>query len=181
MRFTVLEGQRQDPHTDQIRPVDALKRRGDNGFHTEQIGSFCSPVSGRTGPVLAACENDFRCGDLCGVVDRHDLAGLVIQCVAALGARRHLVSDTDIGKGTTHHDLVISTATSERIEIPSVNATLGQPLPCGTGSREGASWRDVVGGDGIGQFEQHLGSLDGLNGFWRGRQPAEEGGQPNVC
>src|SRR5690606_38921596 len=46
--------QRQDPHANQVRSVDALIADGDNGFHAEQQRAFGGPVSRRARTVFGA-------------------------------------------------------------------------------------------------------------------------------
>ena len=75
--------------------------------------------------------------------------------LATLFAAQHAVANTDVGKGTAHHHLVITTARPVRIEVIRLH-TLG--LQVFTRWRAGldvAGRRDVVSGDGVTKYRQH--------------------------
>ena len=52
-----------------------------------------------------------------GVVDRHLLAGRLVQGPAAFDALQHLVLDADVGEGAAHHDLVVAAAGAVAVEV----------------------------------------------------------------
>ena len=164
VRFTVLEGQWKHTHADKIGAMDALKGGRNDSLRTEQVGSFRSPVSRRTRTVLATGKHDLGRFDLSGVVHRHNLARFVIKGVATFGPRRHLVANANVGKGTSHHDFVVASATAEGIEIASLDVALNQPLTRWPAGGEGTCRRNVVGGDGITELEKHLCAFDRLDG-----------------
>ena len=164
MRFTVFEGQWKHTHADKIGAMDALKGSRNDGLDTEQVGSFCSPVSRRTRTVLATRQHDLGRFDLSGVVHRHDLARFVIEGVPALSSGCHLVANANVSKGTSHHDFVVASAAAKGIEIAALHVALNQPLTCWPAGGEGPCWRDVVGGDGISELEEHLCAFNRLDG-----------------
>src|SRR6266851_8623992 len=59
-RGALLEHQRQYPHADQIRAVNALERLGDDRADAEQRRAFGGPVARGTGAVFAAGEDHER-------------------------------------------------------------------------------------------------------------------------
>ena len=143
-----------------IGSVDALKRRGNDRFDPEQVRAFCSPIPRRTGAVLAARQDNLWSVNLCGIVHRHHLVRFVVESVAALGTGGHLVANTNVCEGATHHDFVVATTATKRIEIALLDVALDQPLACGAIGRERTGRRNVIGRDGVAQFEQDLGILD---------------------
>src|SRR5690242_3985483 len=125
----VLE--RQHAHADQVGPVDALEGLDEHGAHAEQQGALSGPVAGRARAVFLAAEHDQRgaVGDVLtgGVVDRHLLA--VPGGDAALGARRELVAQPDVGERAADHDLVVAAAGAVGVEVLALDAVLGQVRP----------------------------------------------------
>ena len=97
---------------------------------------------------------------MCGIVHRHHLVRFMVESVAALGAGGHLVANTNVREGAAHHDFVVTSTAAKRIEIVLLDVALNQPLACGPVRRERTRRRNVIGRDGIAQFEQNLGILD---------------------
>ena len=66
----------QDAHADEVGAVDSLEGFGDDGFHSEEVGSFRGPVAGGTHSVVLAADDDggraFFLIDGGGVVDGHN-------------------------------------------------------------------------------------------------------------
>src|SRR5690606_37328442 len=122
-RVALRELQRQDAHADEVRAVDALVGLGDDGLDAEQRGALGRPVAGRAGTVLLARQDDQRdAGGLVvlrGVVDEGDRAAVLreVAGVAALGARRYLVAQADVGERAADHDLVVAAARAVAVEV----------------------------------------------------------------
>ena len=120
--LAVGELQRQHAHADQVGAVDALEGLGDHRPHAEQLRALGRPVARRAGAVLLAGEHDQRralLGVLAsprrrsssprrpGMMPRH----------AALGARRELVAQADVGERAAHHHLVVAAARAVGVEV----------------------------------------------------------------
>src|SRR6478752_1345127 len=110
------ELQGQDAHADQVGAVDALVALRDDSLDTQQCGALGGPVTGRTGAVLLAGQDNQRgAGGLVvlrGVVDV-GLRAVGLREVAgeaALDAVEELVLDPDVGEGAADHDFVVATA-----------------------------------------------------------------------
>ena len=104
----------------------------------------------------------------------------MIQGISSFSSGRHLIADSYVSKGTSHHDFVVASTATKGIEIAVLNAPFGQPMTSRAVGREGASGRDVIGGDGISQLEQNFGVMNRLNGFSRCRKTTEKGREANV-
>ncbi len=98
-----------------------------------------------------------------GVVDeRHRRVGLrEVTREAALGARRDLVAQADVGEGAADHDLVVASAGAVGVEVTPLDAVLGEVLLLSRGvGLDGTGGRDVVGGDRVAELGQDAGALD---------------------
>ena len=74
---------------------------------------------------------------------------------AALGSRRHLVAQADIGEGPAHHHFMIAAPRAVGIEIARLHAQRHQVCARGAVLGDIAGRRNVIGGDGIAQHRQH--------------------------
>ena len=90
------------------------------------------------------------------VVDRHRprrRAGSSVH--AALGARRQLVAQPDVGERAAHHHLVVAAPGAVGVEVARLDAVLLQVLPRRAVGRDRAGRRDVVGRDAVAEQRQH--------------------------
>src|SRR5207249_1156761 len=88
--------------------------------------------------------------------------------------RRQLVPKPDVGKGASHHHLVITPAGAVRIEVECLHAFRDEPFPRRTHRRNGTRRRDVICCDRIAQFGEDLSTGDWANAWWHQRHPVEE-------
>src|SRR6202034_2395427 len=84
----------------------------------------------------------------------------VLDGDAALGARRELVAQPDVGERAADHHLVVAAAAAVGVEVGALDAVVGQVQARGGGGLDRAGRRDVVGGDGVAELGQHLGAVD---------------------
>src|SRR3974390_1269785 len=101
--------------------MDALERLSYNCAHAEQDGALGSPVARRAGAVFLASEDDERhafCFVLHrSIVHRHPLLRRIMDRVAALDTRNHLVLDANVGEGAAHHYLVIAASRAVLVKV----------------------------------------------------------------
>ena len=84
-----------------------------------------------------------------GVVDRHLRAVGHVPGDAALGARRHLVLEPDVGEGAAHHHLVIAAARAVGVEVDGADAVADEIAAGRALLLDRAGGRDVIGGDAV--------------------------------
>lgn len=100
--------------------------------------------------------------------------------VGAFDQVAHLVTDTDVGEGSSGHDEIVASSGAVGVEVLGVDAVGLEPLGGGGGSGDLAGRRDVVGGDGVTNVEEAVGALDvGDNWEFLGHT-GEEGGLVDV-
>src|SRR5918999_3919898 len=139
-RLSFGELQRQDPHPDQVGPVDPLVRLGDHETHPEQARPLRGPVTRRAGAVFPAGEHAQR-HTLGGVLHRGVVDGLdpaVLPREPALRARREQVPQADVGEGAAHHDLVVPASCAIGVEVALLHPVLDQVPPGGRVPLDGA-------------------------------------------
>ena len=155
----LLEHQWEDAHPDQVGAMDALEGLGDDGADAQQARALGRPVAAGAGAVLLAGEHHqrhaLRLVAHGGIVDRHGLAGGIVDGVAALLAAHHDVLDADVGEGAAHHDVVVAAARAVRVELGRAHLMLDQVDAGGAVPLDGAGGRDVVGGDAVLEQAQH--------------------------
>src|SRR5262249_34496932 len=117
----LLEYQWDHAHADQVGAMDAFERLRNHGAHAEQERALCRPVARGADAIFLAGEYDQRhVLTLVAhrrIVDRHALAGWIVDRVAAFDSGHHLVLEPDVGEGAAHHHLVIAAARAVLIEI----------------------------------------------------------------
>ncbi len=142
--------------------MNALVAFRDDRAHTQEQRALGRPVTGRSGAIFLAGDDDQRCAVRIvahgRVVDRHDLA--LVARHAALDARRHLVPDADVGEGAAHHHLVIAAPAAIAVELVAADLMLHQILARRAVDLDRPGRADVVGGDGVAQQRQELGVDD---------------------
>src|ERR1019366_9748377 len=82
---------------------------------------------------------------------------------SAFEAGDHLVAQSHVGKCPAPHDFVIPTSRTVGIEIGWLDAASLQIFSGGTVFLNGASGRNVVGGDAVSQYRQHARATDILD------------------
>src|SRR6266853_1423073 len=117
-RVAAFELEGEHAHADEVRAMDALEALHDHRAHAEEQCPLRGPVARASRAVLLAAEHHGRdaFGDVFHrrLVDRHLLAGRLVDSDAAFGARavglhrKHQVLDAYVAEGSAHHDLVIA-------------------------------------------------------------------------
>ncbi|MNV58333.1 hypothetical protein D3C71_1506990 [compost metagenome] len=100
--------------------------------------------------------------------------------VAPLDTGYHLVTDTDIGKGATHHHFMVTTARAVGVKILRRNAMIAQITSRRAVTLDIPRWRDMVGGHRVGQDRQNARILDILHRIRLHLHGAEEWRMPNI-
>ena len=148
----VGELERDHPHADEVRAMDALEALGDHRLDPEQRRALRRPVARRAGAVFDAADDDERHPALLPGHRRVEDRGLLAvrpEGVAALDPVEHLVADADVGEGAAHHHLVVAAPRAVGVEVPRVDLPLGQILAGRRRRLERAGGRDVVGRDHV--------------------------------
>src|SRR5258705_10382861 len=100
--------------------MNALKRLTDHGADAQQHRSVGGPIPRGAGAVLLACKDDERnvlaLVSHGRIIDRQLIAGWIVDRDAALDARNHLISDTDVRKGAPDHHFMVPAPGSVLIE-----------------------------------------------------------------
>ena len=91
------------------------------------------PPSRATSPSRTPCRDRTTSGIrrlvvLGGLEDRGDLAAVLVKSrvTAALGAGRQLVAQPDVGERAADHHLVVAAARAVGVEVPLLDAVLGE-------------------------------------------------------
>jgi len=94
--------------------------------------------------------------------------------------RRVLAKVPGIKKYTSGHDLVVTSSGSVGVEVLLLDVLVGEETGGGgvLGNRTGRG--DVVGGDGVSEIEETVGSFDVLDGDGFGLEGLEERGVVDV-
>ena len=124
---------RQHAHSHQIAAMDAFETLRDDGFHTEQTGSFAAqsrelpvPYPDRRRSPAARFQTD----NASRIVDAHAFAVRLINRDAAFNSRHHQVLDPDVCEGAAYHDFVIATPRAVTVEVFDIDAALLQVQAC---------------------------------------------------
>ena len=152
----VLEGERHDAHADEVGAMDALERLRDHGLDAEQVGALGRPVARRAVAVFDAGEHDERhaLGLVAhrGIVDRHVLAGRIVDRVAAfldvaVRILVHEVLDADVGEGAAHHHFMVAAPRAVLVEVGRRTPLSSRYLPAGEAALiepAGEMWSVVI-------------------------------------
>src|SRR6266581_4085540 len=153
-RVAAFELEGEHTHADEVRAMDALEALHDHRAHAEQQRALRRPVARAARPVLLAAEHHGRdaFGDVFHrrLVDRHLLAGRLVDSDAAFGARavglhrKHQVLDAHVAEGAAHHDLVVAAARAEAVELGHRHVMLLQINAGGGSGLDRARGADVV-------------------------------------
>ena len=152
-RVRVLAGeelQRQDPHPDEVRPVDALEALGDHGSDPEEQRALRRPVPRRAGAVLAPGDHDarhaLRSVSARDVIDEALLAVRQVDGVRTLALAGERIPQPDVAEGPADEHLVVAPPRPVRVELQRLHAVLLEPRPGGRPGDDRAGRRDVVRG-----------------------------------
>ncbi len=166
-RRAFLKAEWDNAHADQIGPVDALERLGDNRPDAEQGGTLGGPVARGAGAVFLVGEHDER--HAFGfvfhrrVVHRHLLLRRVVDRHAAFHARHHLVLDADVGEGAAHHHLMIAAPRAVLVEVLRAHLMIAQVFAGRAFFLDRSGRRDVVGRDRVEKQAENAGIDDVLD------------------
>ena len=121
------ELKREYSHSYEVASVDPLETLGDHCLDSKEVGAFCGPVSGGARTVLFSSEHD---GGL--AIDE-----VLVRCVEDgfffttghvdggwSDFFDHLVDDPHVGKGSSCHDLVVSSSRAIGVEVQGLYAVL---------------------------------------------------------
>ena len=89
-----------------------------------------------------------------------EIIGVAARCDLPPDRGEQLVAQTDVAECAAHHDLVVATAGTIRVEVLRLDAAVGQVPAGGAVGLERAGRRDVVGGHRIAEQRQHTGAVD---------------------
>ena len=76
------------------------------------------------------------------------------------GARCHFVADTDVGKGTAHHDFVVPAACAVGVEVTNFDAMRLEVFTCRAFCLDRTGRRNVVGGDRVTQEQERTSTMN---------------------
>lgn len=176
--LAILELERQDAHSDEVRAVDALVGLSDHGAHALQVGTLGSPVAGGTRTVLFAGEEDrvlaLLLVPVSGVEDSHFFAAGHVDS-GGTDLLDHLVNEAHVSESAPSHDLVITSAGAVRVEVLLSDAALCQ-VASGRGVLGDLTSRgNVVCGDRVSHVDEAVGALDVRDGVEFVGRVLEEG------
>src|SRR3569832_947897 len=100
--------------------MDSLKATGDNSLHSQKSGPFGSPVSRTSHSVIFPCEDDERSLIFLIILCRFKYSGdsfIRKSCKPSFFSSGQMVFKTDVGKGSSHHHIVISSPATITIKI----------------------------------------------------------------
>ncbi len=174
----LLKLEREHPHADEVRTVNALIAGGDHRLDPEQARPLRGPVAAGAGAVLLPREDDERhaLGLVfhCGIVDGELLAVGEVPGDTAFHARDHQVFDADIGEGTARHHAVVATAAAVGVEIDRIDPARDEVFPGGGTRLDRPGGGNVVGRDGIAENAERARAGDRHDGPGLHPEPIEE-------
>ena len=133
--------------------MNAFEALGNHSPDTQKTGPFSRPVAARPRAIFLAGKNDERNIAFLiqhgRIIDRHDFPRRLMFRHAPFSARRHLIADPNIGKGTPHHHFVIAAPRAIRVEVRFFNFVSSQIFTGGAGAFDRTRGRNMVGGDAI--------------------------------
>ncbi len=152
------ELQRQNPHSDEIRAVDAFVAFGDHHPDPLQMRPFGRPVAARPRAVLLPRKDDegrpLFLVPHGGIIDRHDLAARQMPGESPLDLRDEAVADAHVGEGATHHHLMVAAPRAVGVEIPLLHPPLDEIRPGRRILFDASGGGDVVGRHAVAEESQ---------------------------
>jgi len=137
--------------------MDSLVALSDNSFDALEVGSLGGPIAGGARAVLFASQNNELLARidvlLSSVEDSHFLARGDVDG-GGTDLRHHLVDEANVGKGSTSHDLVVTSAGSVGVVVLSSDAALLKVSSSGGVLGDLTSWGDVISRDRVTNVEQ---------------------------
>ncbi len=127
--LTVLELERQDTHTDEVGSVDSLVALSDDSVHTLEVGALGSPITGGAGAIFVTSQDNELFASISVVLGSIEDGHLGVGGHVHGGRTNlvdHLVNETDVGKSTTGHDLIITSAGTVGVEVLGGDTTLSK-------------------------------------------------------
>src|SRR5207244_12992814 len=82
---------------------------------------------------------------------------------AAFDSRHKPISQSDVGEGAAHHDLVVAATGAVAVEVAAIDAVVGQVLGGRAAGSDGACGRDVVRGHGVADHDEDARATDVAN------------------
>src|SRR6266571_4519340 len=141
--------------------MDTLEAPGDGGAYAQQQRPLGSPVTGTTGAVFFAGDDQqwypfllvvHRC-----FVNGGLLATGKVERVVSFLLRQQAIAQANIAKSAAYHHLVVTTPRSIGVEVALFDAMLDQILSGRAGSRKVASRGNVIRSDrGCNEFAHFL-------------------------
>mmetsp|Transcript_1651 Transcript_1651/g.5128 ORF Transcript_1651/g.5128 Transcript_1651/m.5128 type:complete len:247 (+) Transcript_1651:45-785(+) len=96
------------------------------------------------------------------------------------GLTDELVHQTDVSKGTTHHNLVVATTTAVGVKVARIHIVRHE-VACGwTAAGDMTCWTDVIRGDAVTQIQECIRTANLRKWFWFRTHSCEEGRFTNV-
>lgn len=166
-----------DSHTNQVGSVDSFIALSDDSLDSLEERSLGSPISGGARSVLLSCKDDggftFFLISCSGIEDGHlltrwDVDGLWSDFID------ELVDKSDVGEGSSCHDLVISSSGTVCVVVLWPNTSGFQVSGGWRVVGNLTSWRDMVGGDGVTQVQEDVSIGDALDWGQTGLDALEE-------
>lgn len=162
--LAIVELKRQDAHTEQVRSMNTLIGLSNNNLDALKVGSLGSPITGRSGTVLLASDDNellaFLHVSLSGIEDGESLTGRNVESERTVSVN-HLVDQTDVGEGTSGHNVIVTSARSVRVEVLGFNTILSEPSSGHRGLGDVTGGGDVISGHGISEEQQARSIFDG--------------------
>ena len=161
--LSILELQRQDSHADQVASVDALVRLGDHSVDSLEVRALGSPITGGTGAVLVASQDDKLLSSvlvlLSGIEDGHLFARWHMDG-SGTDLRHHLVDEADVSESSACHDLIVTSARAIRVEVLGRDVALSEVASGRRILGDLTSRRDVISCDGVSDVQEAVSTID---------------------
>lgn len=111
---------RKNSHSSEVASVNSLERLSYHSLNTLKVGSFSSPVSGRPRTILLSCKDDkwvsLSTISESSITDVHNLSSWNVGCLRS-NLRSKLVDNSSVSKGSSCHDLIITSPCSVCVEV----------------------------------------------------------------
>ena len=168
--LSLLELKRHNTHSNQVGAMNTLVRLGNDSLNTLEERTLGGPITRGTRSVSLTSQDNEGVSLLdvllSSIKHIHHLLGGAIDGLGS-GLANELVDQTDVGEGTTGHDLVVTTPGTVGVELLGLNTVLVEVTGSGGLARDVSGGGDVIGGDRVSDVQQDVGTLDvgGLGGL----------------